>query len=169
MLIEPCKQLGKPARGEREARVRSPEVDANLVVYQGPATGEDDVPDVADLLVRLAGREQPLVRPLQHATWILQIEQCESNGIEFIELQVGNDGISVMTNTANDAVECLNFADLYALTGPESQGFDNWSDAQDLASELGSECGCERSCRRTFGASSICLAGGLERRLGADW
>ena len=68
-----------------------------------------------------------------------QIEQCESNGIEFIELQVGNDGISVMSNTANDAVDCLNFADLYALTGPESQGFDNWSDAQDLAAELGSD------------------------------
>lgn len=68
-----------------------------------------------------------------------QIEQCESNGIEFIELQVGNDGISVMTNSANDAVDCLNFADLYALTGPESQGFDNWSDAQDLAEELGSD------------------------------
>jgi phosphate transport system substrate-binding protein len=68
-----------------------------------------------------------------------QIEQCESNGVEFIELQIGNDGISVMTNTANDAVECLNFADLYALTGPESQGFDNWSDAQGLAEELGSD------------------------------
>lgn len=67
-----------------------------------------------------------------------QIAACESKGIEFIELQIGNDGITIMTNTANDAVECLSFADLYALTGPESQGFDNWNDAEALAEELGS-------------------------------
>ena len=33
---------------------------------------------------------------------------------------------------------CLDFADLYALTGPESDGFANWSDASELAAELGS-------------------------------
>src|SRR5680860_647558 len=33
--------------------------------------------------------------------------------------------------------ECLTFDDLYALTGPESEGFENWSDAQGLADELG--------------------------------
>lgn len=33
---------------------------------------------------------------------------------------------------------CLDFADLYALTGPESDGFSNWTDAQELATELGS-------------------------------
>ena len=68
-----------------------------------------------------------------------QVEACESNGIEFVELQIGNDGIAIMTNEANDAVSCLSLADLYALTGPESQGFDNWSDAQELATELGSD------------------------------
>ncbi|MGV3758021.1 MAG: substrate-binding domain-containing protein [Actinomycetota bacterium] len=67
-----------------------------------------------------------------------QIATCEENGIEFIELRVGNDGIAMMTNEANDAVECLTMADVYALTGPESQGFDSWADAQDLATELGS-------------------------------
>jgi phosphate transport system substrate-binding protein len=68
-----------------------------------------------------------------------QEEACAANGVEFIELQVGNDGISIMTNTANDAVECLSFADLYALTGPESQGFTSWSDAASIAAELGSD------------------------------
>lgn len=34
--------------------------------------------------------------------------------------------------------DCLSFADLYALIGPESEGFSNWSDAQTLADELGS-------------------------------
>ncbi|MGK2946929.1 MAG: substrate-binding domain-containing protein [Acidimicrobiales bacterium] len=67
-----------------------------------------------------------------------QIASCEEGGVEFIELQVGNDGISMMTNEANDAIDCVTLADVYALTGPESQGFDNWSDAQDLATELGS-------------------------------
>jgi phosphate transport system substrate-binding protein len=68
-----------------------------------------------------------------------QIEACESNGIDFVELQIGNDGIAMMTNTANDAVTCLTLADIYALVGPESQGFSNWGDAQDLAAELGSD------------------------------
>ena len=63
---------------------------------------------------------------------------CDDAGIEFIELKVAFDGISVLTNPANDAVDCLSFEDLYALIGPESDGFDNWSAAQDLATELGS-------------------------------
>ncbi len=68
-----------------------------------------------------------------------QIAQCEENGVEFVELWIGNDGLSVMTSEANDAVSCLTLADIYALVGPESQGVDNWSDAQDLAAELGSD------------------------------
>jgi phosphate transport system substrate-binding protein len=63
---------------------------------------------------------------------------CEENGVAFVELQIGYDGLTVMTNPNNDAVECLNFADLYALIGPEAEGFANWSDAQALATELGS-------------------------------
>jgi phosphate transport system substrate-binding protein len=63
---------------------------------------------------------------------------CEQNGVEYVELQVGYDGLTVMTNPNNDAVECLSFADLYALIGPESEGFAKWSDGQALATELGS-------------------------------
>ena len=48
------------------------------------------------------------------------------------------DGITVMTSPANSAVTCLSFADLYALVGPESQGFDSWADAAAIATELGS-------------------------------
>ena len=44
----------------------------------------------------------------------------------------------MLTNPDNP-VECLSFTDLYALVGPESQGFANWQDAQDLATELGSD------------------------------
>ena len=62
---------------------------------------------------------------------------CDDAGIEFIELKIAFDGISVLTNPAND-VECLNFADLYAIFGPESEGLDTWQSTQDLATELGS-------------------------------
>lgn len=61
---------------------------------------------------------------------------CEENGIEFIELKVGIDGISVLTSPENDQVTCLSFTDLYALLGPESEGFENWSDADDIGNEL---------------------------------
>lgn len=64
---------------------------------------------------------------------------CDEKGIEFIELQVAFDGISVLTHPDNDAVDCLTFADLYALIGPEAEGFGDWSDAADLAGELGSD------------------------------
>lgn len=64
---------------------------------------------------------------------------CEENGVEFIELRVAYDGLAVMTNAANDAIDCLSFEDMYALVGPESSDVSNWSDAQELAAELGSD------------------------------
>lgn len=66
-----------------------------------------------------------------------ELTTCEENGIEFVELKVGIDGLSVITSTSNDAVDCLTFEDLYALVGPESEGFNNWSDADDLGTEVG--------------------------------
>jgi phosphate transport system substrate-binding protein len=63
---------------------------------------------------------------------------CKTAGIDYIELPIAYDGMTVMTNPSNTAVTCLSFADLYALVGPESQGFKKWSDAQALAKELGS-------------------------------
>ncbi len=68
-----------------------------------------------------------------------EIATCEQNGIEFVELRIAIDGLSIISNTSFDALECLNFADMYALSGPESQGFDNWTDAQAIAGELGSQ------------------------------
>lgn len=34
--------------------------------------------------------------------------------------------------------DCLSFADIYALVGPESTGFTNWSEGQEIATALGS-------------------------------
>lgn len=68
-----------------------------------------------------------------------EVPACEENGIEYIELKVGIDGIAVITSHDNEAVECLSFADLYALLGPEAEGFSNWSEGQEIAADLGSD------------------------------
>ena len=66
---------------------------------------------------------------------------CEEAGIPWIELKVAVDGITVLTSPTNDAVSCLSFGDLYSLLGPESEGFDTWNAADDLAAELDGEFG----------------------------
>ena len=64
---------------------------------------------------------------------------CQQGGVEYIELKIAIDGISVLTSVNDSkAPDCLSFADLYALTGPESEGFKNWKDAQALATKVGS-------------------------------
>ena len=70
-----------------------------------------------------------------------EIAACEANDISYVELRVAIDGLSVITSPDNADVTCLGFGDLYALLGPESQGFDNWSDANDLAAEVGADFG----------------------------
>jgi phosphate transport system substrate-binding protein len=65
-----------------------------------------------------------------------EIQACESNGVEYVELYVAIDGLSVLTSPENSAVTCLAFSDLYALLGPESQGFESWSDADSLGEEI---------------------------------
>ncbi len=62
---------------------------------------------------------------------------CDAAGIQFVELPIAFDGITIMTSP-DTAVDCLSFADLYALTGPESTGFAKWTDASAIAKELGS-------------------------------
>lgn len=66
-----------------------------------------------------------------------EVQSCSDAGIDYIELQVAIDGISVLTSPTNDAVSCLTFGDMYALVGPESIGFDTWAAANDLAAEVG--------------------------------
>jgi phosphate transport system substrate-binding protein len=66
---------------------------------------------------------------------------CADAGIEYVELKIGIDGLSVITSPENSAVTCLGFGDLYSLFGPESVGFENWSDADALAGEVGGDFG----------------------------
>ena len=70
-----------------------------------------------------------------------EAESCEANGIDYTELRIGIDGLSVLTSPANNALECIDFAGIYALVGPESIDFSTWADAGDLADEVGSEYG----------------------------
>jgi len=64
-----------------------------------------------------------------------EVDECAANGIDFIELYVAIDGLSVVTSTENSDVTCLSFTDLWALLGPEAEGIDNWADAETLAQE----------------------------------
>lgn len=63
---------------------------------------------------------------------------CKAAGIDYTELKIAYDGMTVMSSPQNTTITCLSFADLYALTGPQSQGFAKWSSATDLAKSLGS-------------------------------
>ncbi len=66
-------------------------------------------------------------------------EGCQAAGVDYVELKIAYDGITVMSSAENTAVTCLSFADLYALVGPESQSVvKKWSDASAIAKELGS-------------------------------
>ncbi len=62
---------------------------------------------------------------------------CAGAGIEYVELEVGFDGLAVITAADSELVDCLNFGDLYALVGPESEGFASWDSANDLGVEVG--------------------------------
>jgi phosphate transport system substrate-binding protein len=67
-----------------------------------------------------------------------EVASCEEGGIEFVELEIAIDGLTVATNPANDAITCLDVPALYALVGPESEGTASWSDNTELATEVGS-------------------------------
>ncbi|MCB1030249.1 MAG: phosphate ABC transporter substrate-binding protein PstS family protein [Acidimicrobiales bacterium] len=99
------------------------------ITVDGPGTG-----DGFELFCNGETAISDASRPIKEE----EIAACEEKGIEFIELKVGIDGLSVITSEDNE-VECLSFQDLYALVGPESEGFSKWTDAQELAAELGSK------------------------------
>jgi phosphate transport system substrate-binding protein len=102
------------------------------ITVDGPGTGDgfvlfcDGETDISDAS-----------RPIEQE----ETDACAANGIEYVELAVAFDGITVMTNPANADVTCLNDGDLYALFGPESDGIDTWDGADSLAQEVGGNGG----------------------------
>lgn len=51
-----------------------------------------------------------------------EIAACEAAGIEFVELQVANDALTVVTNKENTWATCLTVEQLNTMWGPESEG-----------------------------------------------
>jgi phosphate transport system substrate-binding protein len=115
--VEPISSLVAEGSGNANISVSGPGTSDGFELF---CNGETDISDAS--------------RPISEE----EVAACEAGGVEFIELPIAIDGLSVITSVNNDQVECLTFADLYALTGPESEGFSNWSDAQELAGEMGS-------------------------------
>ena len=53
---------------------------------------------------------------------------CEANGITYTELQIANDGLSVVVNPENDWAECLTVEQLAMIWGPDADGtVTNWN------------------------------------------
>ncbi len=51
-----------------------------------------------------------------------EIEACAKSGVEFVELAVAFDGLSVVVNKANDWVQSLTIEDLKKMWEPDAQG-----------------------------------------------
>jgi phosphate transport system substrate-binding protein len=99
------------------------------VTVEGPGTG--------DGFAKFCAGEADITdasRPIREE----EAQTCADAGIEFVELEIAIDGLTVATSPNNTAVECLDVPALYALTGPEAEGLGNWADANALATELGS-------------------------------
>src|SRR5918996_1365349 len=57
-----------------------------------------------------------------------EVPICEKNGIEYTELQVAVDALTVVVNPENDWAECLTVEQLNTMWGPEAEGeITNWS------------------------------------------
>ncbi len=96
-----------------EFRKEQPNVQVNVAVsgtgggFKRFTVGETDVSNAS--------------RPIRDS----EAEAAASNGIEFIEMRVGADGLSVMVNPANDFVDCLSIAELNEIWKPGST-INNW-------------------------------------------
>lgn len=57
-----------------------------------------------------------------------EIALCEENGIEYVELPIAFDGLSVVVNPENDFVTCLTTDELKTMWEPAAQGtITNWN------------------------------------------
>jgi len=61
-----------------------------------------------------------------------EIEACQKNGIEYIELPVTYDGLAVLVHPSNDFASCLTVAELKKIWEPEAEGrITNWKQVRD--------------------------------------
>jgi len=50
-----------------------------------------------------------------------EAERCARSGIEFVEIPVALDGLTVMVNPENDFVTCVTLAELHHIWGPDAE------------------------------------------------
>jgi phosphate transport system substrate-binding protein len=63
-------------------------------------------------------------RPIKKA----EAEDCKKNGVEFVELPVAVDGLTVVVNNENTWAKCLTTAELKTMWSPDAQGkISNWN------------------------------------------
>ncbi len=97
-----------------EFRRGQPDVQVNVGVsgtgggFQRFARGETDISDAS--------------RPIKDS----EREAAVANGVEFIEMRVGTDGLSVIVHPDNDFVDCLTVEELNSIWKPGSE-VNNWS------------------------------------------
>jgi phosphate transport system substrate-binding protein len=70
-------------------------------------------------------------RPIKKGTAAApgEVENCEKAGVKYIELQVANDGLSVVVSPKNTWATCLTVAELKKIWGPEGT-VGNWKDVR---------------------------------------
>ncbi|MGH9033958.1 MAG: substrate-binding domain-containing protein [Acidimicrobiia bacterium] len=108
-------ELFSGANPDVSVRVDGPGTGDGFQLFCG---GETDISDAS--------------RPIEEE----EVGVCEANGVEYTELQVAIDGLTIVANEESD-IECMDFQQIYALFGPESGN--SLASAQALAQELGSE------------------------------
>ena len=56
-------------------------------------------------------------RPIKQS----EVDLCAEGGVEFVEIPVAIDGLSVMVNPSNDFVECMTVDELHTIWAPEAE------------------------------------------------
>lgn len=76
------------------------------------AVGETDISDAS----------RPIKDPKETSV-------ADENGIGYVEMRLGTDGLSVMVSPSNDFVDCLTIRELNAIWKPDSEIY-NWKDVR---------------------------------------
>ncbi len=118
----------EPISGLVAELFNEPNPDVEITV-EGPGTG-----DGFELFCKGEITIADASRPIDED----EVTACEDGGIEYVELEVALDGITVMVNSAS-TIECLSTADLYAIFGPESDGINSTTDANALSTAVGGD------------------------------
>ncbi len=92
-----------------------PGVTVNLSI-SGSGGGFERFCDVGDIEIANASR------PIEQE----ETETCEANDIDFIEVRVGTDALTMVTNPQTEWLDCLTTDEVVALWGPD--GVDSWSE-----------------------------------------